>query len=544
MAIVITGRNGCKYSVHDYIGRGSFSKVFKLECCLTKRSYAGKFISKEKLEKHGILNNVWNEIKIHQKLRHQNIVQFFSYIEQEKHIVIILEHCSNDSMVHLLNNLKRLRKEEAKFFMLQIVSAVEYMHSRHIVHRDLKLGNLFIHRNFEIKVGDFGLAVRIDFEGQKRYSRCGTPNYLAPEIINGHGHSYAVDIWALGCILYTMLQGTPPFQGQNVTSTYHNILNGQYKCPTSLHPIAKVFIVSCLNADPSLRPNVYQLASTQFLSARNVKPIPPNLNEQTAQNETAMQTKRASDIFTDSKSRQIRETNFLNRCFRILSECLENVQNWTESNFGEFLSEYSSVVPFIWVNSWIDYTNSFGFAYQLNNKNFGMLFNDNCRLLYDQGKEYIHVTHDDGSVLICNKDSVPHSLQKKMQVLSTMGDYMRDSLLKAYEGNASASPRPKKSNPTEVLKWARGERELAMFMTNGSMQLNFLSDHTKLILCGCTRTVTVIESQNYMKSLKLDSLQKCGCSGVLKYKLLVALYYIQSYFANNDTVQDAEHVQS
>lgn len=544
MAIVITERNGCKYFVHDYIGRGSFSKVFKLECCLTKKSYAGKFVSKEKLEKHGIMNNVWSEIKIHQKLRHQNIVQFYSYIEQEKHIVIILEHCFNGSMVHLLNDLKRLKNEEAKFFMLQIVSAVQYMHSRHIVHRDLKLGNLFIHMNFEIKVGDFGLAVQIEYEGQKRFSRCGTPNYLAPEIINGNGHSYAVDIWALGCILYTMLQGTPPFQGENVTSTYNNILDGKYKCPPSLHPLAKFFIASCLNANPSSRPSVYQLASTQFLAARCIQPIQPNLNEITLQNATTVQTKRPSDIFTDSKQRQIKETDFLNKCFRILSECLENVQNWAESNFGEFLSEHSSVVPFIWVNSWVDYTNSYGFAYQLNNKNCGMLFNDDIRILYDQDKECIHVTQDDGSVLMCNKDSVPHSLQKKTQLLSTLGNYMRDSLLKAYEGNVNASPRPKKTNSTEVFKWARGDQELAMFLTNGSMQLNFLSDHTKLIFCGCTRTVTIIESQNYMKSLKLDSLQKCGCGTVLRYKLHVALQYLQSYFASNDATQNEENTQS
>ena len=98
------------------------------------------------------------------------------------------------------------------------------MHSNRVIHRDLKLGNLFLTEKMEIKVGDFGLAAKIEFEGERRRTICGTPNYIAPEVLeNKNGHSYEVDIWSFGVILYTMLIGKPPFETSDVKTTYKRI---------------------------------------------------------------------------------------------------------------------------------------------------------------------------------------------------------------------------------------------------------------------------------------------------------------------------------
>lgn len=98
------------------------------------------------------------------------------------------------------------------------------MHLNRVIHRDLKLGNLFLTDKMEVKVGDFGLAAKLDFDGERKRTVCGTPNYIAPEVLeNKNGHSYEVDIWSFGVIMYAMLIGKPPFETSDVKTTYKRI---------------------------------------------------------------------------------------------------------------------------------------------------------------------------------------------------------------------------------------------------------------------------------------------------------------------------------
>ena len=98
------------------------------------------------------------------------------------------------------------------------------LHQHRIIHRDLKLGNLFLNDKMEVKIGDFGLATKLDFDGEKKRTICGTPNYIAPEVLEGKsGHSYEVDIWSLGVIIYTLIIGKPPFETTDVKATYRRI---------------------------------------------------------------------------------------------------------------------------------------------------------------------------------------------------------------------------------------------------------------------------------------------------------------------------------
>jgi polo-like kinase 1 len=103
--------------------------------------------------------------------------------------------------------------------MHQLLNAVKYMKSQHIIHRDLKLGNLFLASRHDLKIGDFGLACQVAFEGERKRTLCGTPNYIAPEVLGQRGHSYEVDVWSVGVILYTMLVGKPPFETSDVKTT-------------------------------------------------------------------------------------------------------------------------------------------------------------------------------------------------------------------------------------------------------------------------------------------------------------------------------------
>jgi polo-like kinase 1 len=127
-------------------------------------------------------------------------------------------------MNELLKRRKRLHELEVKCYTQQVINALKYLHSHRVIHRDLKLGNLFLNDKMQIKLGDFGLATKLDFDGEKKRTICGTPNYIAPEVLEGRaGHSYEVDIWSLGVILYTLIIGKPPFETTDVKATYTRI---------------------------------------------------------------------------------------------------------------------------------------------------------------------------------------------------------------------------------------------------------------------------------------------------------------------------------
>lgn len=135
-------------------------------------------------------------------------------------------------MSELLKRRKKLSEPETRFYMAQIVESLQYLHSHLVIHRDLKLGNLFIDSKMCIKVGDFGLATHLTHPEERRKTICGTPNYIAPEILEGKsGHSFEVDVWSTGVILYTLLVGKPPFESKDVKSTYKRILANSYAFP-------------------------------------------------------------------------------------------------------------------------------------------------------------------------------------------------------------------------------------------------------------------------------------------------------------------------
>lgn len=132
----------------------------------------------------------------------------------------------------MVKKRKKLTPKEVRYFMLQLLSGVEYMHSNKVIHRDLKMGNIFLNSNMEMKIGDFGLAAKLEFIEEKKRTMCGTPNYIAPEIVEGIvGHSYEVDVWSIGVICYAMLYGRPPFETNEVRATYQRIKACDYNFP-------------------------------------------------------------------------------------------------------------------------------------------------------------------------------------------------------------------------------------------------------------------------------------------------------------------------
>lgn len=221
-------------------------------------------MSKKLLTKQIQKEKMTQEIQIHAKLNHPNIVEFFGFFEDPNNIYIVLELCKKRSMMELSKRRQVITEPETRYYMSQIVSGVNYLHSNRIIHRDLKLGNLFLNDNLQVKIGDFGLAAKIEFDGERKRTMCGTPNYIAPEILSKKGHSFEVDIWSLGCIMYTLMVGRPPFETPSLKETYAKIANCNYTFTIALSPAAKHLIMIMLQSDPSKRPKINTLNVHEF----------------------------------------------------------------------------------------------------------------------------------------------------------------------------------------------------------------------------------------------------------------------------------------
>ena len=177
------------------------------------------------------------ELQIHSKLSHPNIVEFFRAFSFESSTYVVLELCENGSLADAIKKRKYFTMPEIRRFMIQTCGAIKYLHQRNIVHRDLKTGNLFLDRDMNVKVGDFGLAALLvsqsDYGAIRRTTMCGTPNYLAPEVLEktGKGHDEKVDLWAIGIMMYTLAVGRAPFHAAKREDIYRKLKAREYTWP-------------------------------------------------------------------------------------------------------------------------------------------------------------------------------------------------------------------------------------------------------------------------------------------------------------------------
>jgi polo-like kinase 1 len=267
-----------KYTKGRLLGKGGFAKCYQVTNLDNKRVLAAKVMAKNALTKSRARQKLISEIKIHKSLQHQHIVNFEHVFEDQENVYILLELCTNQTLNELLKRRKRLTELEVQCYLMQLIPALKHLHSNRIIHRDLKLGNLFLSDKMEIKVGDFGLATKVEFEGEKKKTICGTPNYIAPEVLDGKiGHSYEVDNWSLGVIVYTLLVGKPPFETSDVKSTYKKIRMNSYSFPdhVPLSDAAKSMISKILTLEPSKRLSLDEMLEHPFL--KNGGTIPKTL---------------------------------------------------------------------------------------------------------------------------------------------------------------------------------------------------------------------------------------------------------------------------
>lgn len=277
----VPGRpNGRRYLRGKILGKGGFAKCYEATDLDTRELWAVKIVAKASLVKQRAKVKLLSEIAIHKTLMHDKIVRYINHFDDPDFVYIILELCPNQTLNDLLKKKRRFSEPEAQFYIYELVQGLIYLRRERVIHRDLKLGNLFLGPDMELKIGDFGLAAKLDYDEEKKTTICGTPNYIAPEILDNHhkGHSFQVDVWSLGVVMFTMLVGKPPFEDVDVKSTYQRIRDNAYAFPESLYisSAAKNLIQAILRHDPKSRPTVFDIINHPWFIS-NGGSLPPLL---------------------------------------------------------------------------------------------------------------------------------------------------------------------------------------------------------------------------------------------------------------------------
>ncbi|KAL5011937.1 hypothetical protein ScPMuIL_010488 [Solemya velum] len=241
------------YQVLNLLGKGGFACVYRAISSTTGREVAIKMIDKKLMKAADMASRVRKEVEIHSRLNHPSILELYNYFEDDNYVYLVLELCDGELNSHLKNKCGVLTEREACFFMEQIVEGMLYLHSHGILHRDLSLANLLLKDNLQIKIADFGLATQLNATDDKRYTICGTPNYISPEVASKSAHGLEADVWSLGCMLYTFLVGQPPFVTKAVKSTLNRVISAEYNLPSYLSDEAVDLIKSFMKKNPKER---------------------------------------------------------------------------------------------------------------------------------------------------------------------------------------------------------------------------------------------------------------------------------------------------
>lgn len=228
------------YQVVDLIGRGAYSYVYHVRSQHSSLDLALKVVDKARVKEAAQLSRLKNEIALQKTLEHRHVVRLLHHFEDESHFYLVLEFCPGGSLHAFIGKEGRLSEEETRLLCMQLLEGLEYLHSLKVMHRDLKLANLFLSDDKTgLKIGDFGLAVQLSDERDSHSTFCGTPNYMAPEIVNHMTYDARTDLFSFGCIVYACLTGSPPFESQNVEDTLKKVSKIEYNTPEYFSPEAK-----------------------------------------------------------------------------------------------------------------------------------------------------------------------------------------------------------------------------------------------------------------------------------------------------------------
>ena len=222
------------FKILEVIGRGSFGKVCLVEYLPTNEIFAMKSLKKDILIEEEQIESTLLEKEILQNIDHQFLCKLIFYFQTEDRIFFVMPFLSGGELFQHLKKFKRFSEEMVRFYGAQIAIALQYLHDKKIIYRDLKPENILLDEKGYLCLVDFGMAKKLEYNKQA-LSFCGTPEYLAPEIIKGEGYDENIDWWSLGIILYEMICGVPPFYDDNLNKIYDLIQNTEVSFPHNIY---------------------------------------------------------------------------------------------------------------------------------------------------------------------------------------------------------------------------------------------------------------------------------------------------------------------
>lgn len=269
-----------KYELGRLLGQGTFAKVHYARNLKTGMSVAVKMVDKEKILKVGLMDQIKREVSIMKLVRHPNVVELYEVMASKTKIYFVMEYAKGGELFNKIAKGK-LKEEAARKIFQQLISAVDYFHSRGVYHRDLKPENLLLDEQGNLKVSDFGLSALTESKRQDGmlHTMCGTPAYVSPEVISRRGYDGSkADIWSCGVILFVLLAGYLPFRDSNLMEMYRKIGKAEFKFPNWFAPEVKRLISKILDPNPNTRIHMAKIMQNPWfrkgLELNSSNPLP------------------------------------------------------------------------------------------------------------------------------------------------------------------------------------------------------------------------------------------------------------------------------
>ncbi|EFQ99428.1 AGC/PKA protein kinase [Nannizzia gypsea CBS 118893] len=239
------------FSIHRTLGTGSFGRVHLVQSIHNQRFYAIKVLKKAQVVKLKQVEHTNDERAMLERVKHPFLVTLWGTFQDAKNLYMVMDFAEGGELFSLLRKSQRFPNPVAKFYAAEVTLALEYLHSKHIVYRDLKPENLLLDKNGHLKITDFGFAKEVR---DITWTLCGTPDYLAPEVVSSKGYNKSVDWWSLGILIFEMLCGFTPFwDSGSPMKIYENILKCRVKYPPSLVPDAQDLLSRLITPDLTKR---------------------------------------------------------------------------------------------------------------------------------------------------------------------------------------------------------------------------------------------------------------------------------------------------
>ena len=295
------------FEILKVIGRGAYGKVQLVKYIPTGVVYAMKSLSKRKLGQYDLVGRTVTEKNVLVKANHPNIVSARFTFQSDTKLFLVLDYIQGGELFSRLREEEKFSEKRTKLYAAQLVLAIQYLHSINVVHRDLKPENILLDKNGYLKITDFGLVKESMNQTTTTSTFCGTPEYIAPEMIEGKKYNYSVDWWSIGILIYEMLFGAPPFYDTNTNILYQMIATCKVQFPTDAPRDAVDIITKLLDKNPSTRLGSGPTGDQEIIEHPFFKDIPwQDLLEQTIPMEYIPPIKNITDVsqFDDCFTRE------------------------------------------------------------------------------------------------------------------------------------------------------------------------------------------------------------------------------------------------